>query len=329
MASVPHALVPSPSAALTAELAPPHWVWELLDPCCVERLETVADGLTVHVADAGRFALVCARIHGAVALDPLKLQRLTTVAYDEVARQIESRAARHAVRFWNFLPDIQARVDDTLNRYMVFNAGRFAAYAKWYGSPDSFGSRVATATGIGHDAPDLLVYALASQSPGIHVGNPRQSQPFAYSTRYGPFPPCFARATVVDDGDPFGYLAMIGGTASVRGEESLHHDDIAGQAEETFENLACLLRSASYATGETDPPDDLDRVLRRFRDLRVYFLYPEHEARLRTLMAERLPAVSSVEFLRAQICRPELLLEIEGTARLATSREWHKQVSWP
>ncbi len=320
MASVPHALAPPPSAAPSAELTLPHWVWELLDPCCVEHLDSAADGLTVHVADAGRFALVCARIHDAVALAPLRLQRLTTEAYSEIAWQIESRAARHAIRFWNFLPDILARVDDTLDRYMVFNAGRFAAYSTWYGSPEAFHRRVATATGIGHDAPDLIVYALASQSPGIHVGNPRQRQPFEYSTQYGPFPPCFARATVVDDGDPRGPLALLGGTASVRGEESLHDDDIASQAKETFENLVRLLQSACREAGELNLPDDRDGVLRCFRDLRVYFLDPRHEARLRELVAQHWPSLSSVDFLQAQICRPELLVEIEGTARIESSQ---------
>jgi len=48
--------------------------------------------------------------------------------------------------------------------------------------------------------------------------------------------------------------------------------------------------------------------------MRVYYVRPEDEARLRAAVVRRVPHLTDVEFLRADICRSELLVEIEGTA---------------
>ena len=84
-----------------------------------------------------------------------------------------------------------------LDRYMVFNAGRYDAYARWYGTPRAFNHAPATASAVGVQGADLSIFCLAAQTPGTPIENPRQTPSWRYSTRYGPKPPCFARATVV------------------------------------------------------------------------------------------------------------------------------------
>ena len=46
-------------------------------------------------------------------------------------------------------------------------------------------------------ARDLMIDALSAASPGIAVENPRQIPSYRYARRYGPRPPCFARATLL------------------------------------------------------------------------------------------------------------------------------------
>ena len=177
------------------------------------------------------------------------------------------------MRFWNHIPHIRRTNDDGLDRYMVFNAGRFAACSKWFGGPAAFDRLLPTASAVGHDGADLVVHALAGNDPGIAVESPRQVPSYRYSRRFGPRPPCFARATVLNgsgDGRAFILVAV--------------------------------------------PADGNFEALRRFRDLRVYFVRERDRATVVGMVAAALPHLRNVEYVRADLCRPDLLVEIEGTA---------------
>ena len=80
-----------------------------------------------------------------------------------------------------------------LDRYMVFNAGRFDGYAQWLCASDGFGRLLPTASAVGVISDDLVIYCLASDTRGTPVENPRQKPAYKYSQRYGPMPPCFSR----------------------------------------------------------------------------------------------------------------------------------------
>ena len=57
---------------------------------------------------------------------------------------------------------------------------------------------------------------------------------YRYSRRFGPRPPCFARATVLHLGAAGDApLVLVGGTASIRGEDSVHVGNVRGQVLET------------------------------------------------------------------------------------------------
>jgi chorismate lyase/3-hydroxybenzoate synthase len=209
------------------------------------------------------------------------------------------------VRFWNYLPDIRRPAAGGLDRYMVFNAGRFAACSEWLGGPDRFGRLLATASAVGWAGPDLVVHALAAREPGRPVENPRQVPAYRYSQRFGPRPPCFARATVLAGGRGTAHrpTVLVGGTASIRGEESMFPGDVAAQVRETVENLCSLARAA-------DPTCDPSH----FTDLRVYHPRDADRPTIAALVAPEFPNFAAVEYVRADLCRPELLVEIEGVA---------------
>jgi chorismate lyase/3-hydroxybenzoate synthase len=258
------------------------------------------------------FSLVTVRKAGAASLDPKAFEACTREAYSSIAAQLRDRAARYPVRFWNYIPDIHRPCGEGLDRYMCFNAGRFAACSDWLGGPDTFDRLLATGSGVGHGGEDLVIHALAAATPGVAVENPRQIPAYKYSRRFGPRPPCFARATVLSD--PAGRrapLLLVGGTASIRGEESIHVNDLRGQTLETFENLASLVRSATGAKDSNGLSP-----LAAFREIRVYHFRDADRDAIAGIVAGAFPRHTRVEYARADLCRPELSVEIEGVAEL-------------
>lgn len=282
-------------------LRPPPWVFARLAPQRVES-DTI-DGISVHTAKG--LSLVSVRINDAADHADQFFRRATIDAYAALFDKLDRLPARYPVRFWNFLPSIHQDMGGRRDRYMVFNEGRFAAFEWRFGGRDAFDENVATASAVGHGGRDLVIHCLAADRPGRHVGNPRQVTPFCYSTRYGPRPPCFARATVISlvDSPP---SILVGGTASILGEDSRHAEDLAAQTNETLSNLSSLIESITLMQ---DP-------LSRFTELRVYHPRPADASWLLQHVRSQFPNVLEPELVRADLCRSELLVEIEGVARL-------------
>jgi hypothetical protein len=335
-----------PRAAGRFDLSPPPWVVQLFDGIPPRsdgaagsetapaetargaRAGSAAGTPEVTVTDSPDFTLVTARVARAADLDGAAFRRRAADSYQAIADALAARPHRHAVRFWNHIPEIRRRNDAGHDRYMVFNAGRFAACSTWFGGPAAFDRLLPTASAVGHDGADLVVHALAGNDPGVAVENPRQVPSYRYSRRFGPRPPCFARATVLPGAGDRRPLILVAGTASIRGEETVHVGDVRGQARETFENLAVLVESASAVVrpSAARPPRVEGTVqagetalasfdaLAQFRDLRVYYVRPGDKAVIARMVADALPHLVDVEYVRADLCRPDLLVEIEGTA---------------
>ena len=202
---------------------------------------------------------------------------------------------RFPLRIWNFVPDIQAPMAGG-DRYMAFNDGRFTAYSEWLGGTTAFSAAIPTASGVGVEGDALWIHVLSGTAAGVPVENPRQIPAYRYSRRYGTRPPCFARATRFAD------TLFVGGTASIAGEDSRHVGDAARQTHETLLNLAALTPLSSLI------------------DVRVHVADKSCLATIGTLVLDALPADCDVEFVHARLCRPELLVEIEGRARLSAGQ---------
>lgn len=260
----------------------------------------------VEVIAGSRFSLVTVRAVDAHRQDAAGFERITLEAYRAAAFALKKLSTPHALRFWNFIPHIRTAAPSGLDRYMVFNAGRFAALTEWFGGKRPSSAHVATASGVGHAGSDLVIHVLAGRTAGRQVENPRQIPSFDYSRRYGPVPPCFARATWVDEG----VKLLIGGTSSVCGEASVHPNDAAGQTRETLTNLSHLLAAAGV--GLANGPGDSCAL----RDLRVYVVRMSDRPMIDASVREALgaDAMAGIEFVQADLCRPELLVEIEGVA---------------
>lgn len=286
----------------------PAWVEQLLGKDALTTVSSPGQGLHVELTETAGLCHVQVTLPGAVDLKPDDFEHRVSEVYAEIRARLEGRSARHPLRFWNFVPGIHRPVAGGMTWYEVFNAGRFAAFSDWYQTP-CFGARMIAASGVGHRGTDFVVQVLAGERPGRGLENPRQRAAWRYSKRYGPQPPCFARATLVDP--PPGRLGtgllIVAGTASVVGEDSVHRDALEQQLDETCTNLRCLVHAAGL--NGVDP-------LGRFRELRAYVVDDATRPLLVDLLAERFPRLERLELMPADLCRAELLVEVEGVVGL-------------
>jgi chorismate lyase/3-hydroxybenzoate synthase len=300
------ASAPIPAACTIPEapsLTAPTWIARI-SGLAELKLSVVLAGLRCGVVRNSEFCRVTVKIERAVDLDSTALRERTEFAYQTLFQRLQNF---YPVRFWNFLPAIHQLFEDGQNRYMVFNSGRYQAFEKQYGNQEQFDSRVATASAVGHLSDDLWIHCLASRSRAVHLANPRQISPHRYSARYGKRPPCFARATYLTDQK----LLLIGGTASICGEDSLH-EDLTAQTNETVANLIHLITSASQRCGVSCSPNPLGCIV----NLRVYHPRLGDALVLGKTLRDRFPAMTRLSLMHADLCRAELLVEIEGVAQL-------------
>jgi chorismate lyase/3-hydroxybenzoate synthase len=300
MSQVPQEQDASVGVALPLRPRPPAWVNDLLADgggAPADPRWQLRGGITFR--QTGRFTLLRTAVREAASLSASAFADAVDRAYRSLAGEL-TRQRRHALRFWNFVPDIQAPMGTAGDRYMVFNTGRFAAYSDWLGGPDAFSVTIPTSSGVGITGSTLWVYVLAADSPGTPIENPRQRPSYHYSKRYGLRPPCFARAT------RFESIILIGGTASILGEHSRHAGDLEAQTRETLRNIAALLASAMMSSPQP--------TLAALRDVRVHIVDRRHASAVRTILDELAPHLSQIEIVQAQLCRRELLVEIEGRA---------------
>lgn len=280
----------------------PAWAARLVTTSGQTRTDASPDAPWAVEADG--LSLVSIRVPRLRDLHEPDLALAVAAGYRALFTRLKHCAAQHPVRFWNHIPGLHDRVGPGLDRYMAFNAGRFAAMQEWFGGVDQVRRCVACASGIGHTGRDLFIHCLAAEKPGVPVENPRQVPAYLYSKRFGPTPPCFARATVAElRGEK---VLLIAGTASIRGEESVHIGDLEAQVHETMINLRAVIARGC----ECPEAGALDRL----REVRVYCPRAIDEAWMREVCVREFRNVAQVEILRADLCRSELLVELEGVA---------------
>jgi chorismate lyase/3-hydroxybenzoate synthase len=125
-----------------------------------------------------------------------------------------------------------------------------------------------------------------------------------FPARYGAKSPCFSRATLkswkAED------HLYISGTSSIVGHESLHRYDPLGQLQETLRNLDGLIVNANrYRPLGIASTADLSL-------LKVYIRDALHFEPLRKHLINALGPTADTVFLRGDICRANLQIEIEG-----------------
>ncbi len=272
---------------------PPAWVSRLIPDPPAAAVTTYRGVSGIETSARGDLLRARVQLPGARHAGADALTAAVRDAYLALAGHL-GEVGRYPIRIWNFVPGI-GDCFGALDRYMVFNRGRFDALAR-LGATE-----LPTSSGVGVDADDLVIDMLAAAAPGTPVENPRQISSWKYSSVYGPRPPCFARATIAElDGRRW---LLIGGTASIVGEDSCHPERLEAQLDETFANLCALIESVTPR--RADP-------LALVEDARVYIARESQAPDVVDAVQRRFSAAREIEVALATVCRPELLVEIEA-----------------
>ena len=246
---------------------------------------------------------------GAIDLDEATekagLSALAQHAYADLFKSLEQTGCAHLLRVWNYLPRINAD-GGGLERYRQFNLGRQQAFVE-AGQAAFEGAPAACALGIHQGA--LCIRFLAGRVAPVPVENPRQVSAYRYPPTYGPRSPTFSRAALAEIGG--GDVALfISGTASIVGHETVHQGDVRAQTEETLRNLGAVIDAAN---ARATTRFDLSAI-----DCVVYVRHVDDVPAVRSVLEEALGkqahTVSHAVYLEADICRQDLLVEIEAHA---------------
>lgn len=208
----------------------------------------------------------------------------------------EGFAVNDIVRQWNYIQDITAYTNGKQN-YQLFNDARSTFY-----SGANWSDGYPAATGIGCDAGvvTVTVHAVIGNH-GIPIDNPLQIPAHRYSTDVLDkgenairTTPKFERARMCGD------VVFVSGTSAIKGESSEISIDPSVQADSAMDVLGGLLS-----------PSNLYGKAFSFENLRVYVKRPEDYKAIRRIVGRNYPGIPTI-YLSAGVCRPELLLELEG-----------------
>ncbi|KWO64126.1 hypothetical protein [Burkholderia territorii] len=241
------------------------------------------------------------------------LERATYDAYRTLFDVLDMLGIAHALRIWNTVPAINA-LQFGIERYRQFNIGRQRAFdacrRALTGSVPAacaLGS-IAPVTGDAPPAAPLAIHFIASRTPADPVENPRQISAYHYPAEYGPRAPTFARAAAwpADEASP---LLFVSGTASIVGHRTVHRGDVVAQTRETISNLAAVLEQAARQGHGAFTLADLS--------YRVYVRDAGDATALAAIertLREAAGAAVRLLFVHADVCRDDLLVEIDASA---------------
>ena len=214
--------------------------------------------------------------------------------YKDIVRLLNSEDYS-LLRIWHYLPQLAEPSD-----YQVFCNARAQAFSSH--KEDSY----CAATVIGTGSDYGVVYFIATRKAGIAVNNPRQTLPYRYPKHYVEPAPMFARATLKRWGDK-NHL-YISGTAAIVGHTSLHKGDADAQLNEVVNNLNSLLSEAAKTEHSySKMPLDQLRHIKLYVDKRI-------SVDINTLIDKHLGSAIELQVFEGQMCRTELLVEIEAMA---------------
>jgi hypothetical protein len=209
----------------------------------------------------------------------------------------------HLVRIWNYVPAINEPGFGELENYRIFCRGRSLAFEQRFGQ--EYISHVPAGSAVGRGSEEMVVIFAASRSQPRHVENPLQVPAYEYPASYGPRPPVFARATVVRDSASV--AVFISGTAAIRGHATVAPHSTLDQLDCTIENL----REISAACGLDS---DLGARCASQRHFKVYLRKEADQPSVASALEARLfESGDHVSYLRADLCREPLQVEIEAT----------------
>jgi chorismate lyase / 3-hydroxybenzoate synthase len=230
---------------------------------------------------------------------------METAACRLYERVLAACAGRQLYRMWNYVPHINEYTAG-LEHYRAFCKGRSLAFESAYGA--GFEQQLPAASAVGSDGQMIEVVFAAGEKDPRHVENPEQVPAYLYPPEHGPRSPSFSRATVVEDGGR--RWVFISGTAAIKGHATVGVGSLSEQIAYTLDNLRLISRASGV--GENLGRDD--SRAQWARHFKVYLRRATDLSITRELLEGKLVFPGDrVSWLRSDICRTELDIEIEAT----------------
>lgn len=227
------------------------------------------------------------------------LEAATLQLYQEMLAAVRGW---HLARVWNYVPAINEAGAGGLENYRAFSRARSLAFETEFGG--EFRRHAPAASAVGANGQALAVVFAAGTAAPRYFENPRQIPAYHYPPAYGPRAPTFARASLV--ALPDGAVVFVSGTSAIRGHQTVAPHDTAAQLACTLENLREI-----FQVCERQLPGCTRAAHRHFK---VYLRHAaDHPPVAAALEAQLLRPEDQVTYLRADICRRELNIEIEAT----------------
>jgi len=229
----------------------------------------------------------------------------------------EHFSLNHLVRQWNYIGNILA-VRDGFQNYQIFNEVRNDYYSR-YRTVKGFPA----ATGVGMKFGDVILDFCAIRSDDSFkitpIDNPDQVNAYDYGQqvlkgvsekdRSVKHPPKFERALLIENRSR-SYI-HISGTAAIIGQETAGVNDIEKQTLITIGNIRNLIdtdRISKLLPGQS-------LLYGKFSMVRVYIKSQSDFNTVRQICKRNFQGVPAI-YLEADICRDDLLMEIEAEVDL-------------
>lgn len=229
-------------------------------------------------------------------------KEISQKVYEQIFESL-NKESYNITRFWNYIPEI-TKVECLKQRYKEFCIGREKAFCDFYN--DNFKVYPA-ATGIGIKGENLCISLISINKNKnlINIENPRQIPAYQYSNKYGSSAPIFSRATYIQDSNL--ETIFVSGTASIVGEETVYLDNIVMQTETTIENIEILLSSQNLQKYNIKDISFIENL----KYIKVYIKNWEEYSIIKNICEKHFEK-EKIMYIQSDICREELLVEIEG-----------------
>jgi len=230
---------------------------------------------------------------------------------------IENMSLNNIVRQWNYIGNILSTEGGSQN-YQIFNEVRNDFYSRYRNVK---GYPAATGVGMksGNVALDFCALDLKGSTGIVAVNNPDQINAYDYGQEVlkgflvrehsVKHPPKFERALIIKTGKDL--HLHISGTASIIGQETIGRDDIEQQTLVTIRNLHNLTEKGyiNQLLHKTSISDQ------RYSLIRVYIKSQKDFKTVMQICDQYFPGIPAL-YVEADICRDDLLMEIEAEVEL-------------
>jgi enamine deaminase RidA (YjgF/YER057c/UK114 family) len=233
----------------------------------------------------------------------------------------EKMSFSDVVRQWNYIEDIlgiKALTDKKYQNYQVLNDVRAQYYAR-----EKFKNGYPASTGIGMNAGGIILEFISIKPEnGVNIvplKNPGQIDAYNYSQgvligsslirQDMKSSPKFERAKYISINEK--KTIYVSGTASIRDEKTIGENDVKKQTWVTIENIDNLISDINLKNAGIS--NNFDKM--SFSFIRVY-VKNKSEIKVVKEICDSYYKNVPINYLVADICRDNLLVEIEGIVEL-------------